>query len=268
MTFDPAKFAEHVNDANGLELPFGIELHLPRILGFQLTKFMVLELLAAVLMVVVFVPLARRLARGDLPKGRFWNLFEALVLFVRDGIARPGLGRKEATRFLPVILTMFFFILFCNLAGMFPWMGSPTATINVTGPLALVTFCVGVGAGMKKYGVLGFWAGLCPPMDVPVAMRVILTPMMIVLETFGLIVRYGVLAVRLLANMFGGHLGLAVLISFISMAAGSVAWYLVAPTTMLVAVAINMLELFIAVLQAYVFSFLAALFIGMAVHRH
>ncbi len=268
MNFDPAKFAEHVNDAKRIELCFGWEMHLPRILGFQITKFMVLELAAAVLMVLIFVPLARRLARNGPPQGRFWNFFEALVLFVRDGIVRPGVGRSEANRFLPLLLTMFVFILFCNLAGMFPWMGSPTATINVTGPLAVITFCAGVGAGMKKYGLLGFWAGLCPPMDVPIGLRIIMTPMLITLEILGLLIRYAVLAVRLLDNMFGGHLGLAVLLSFISMTAGSVAWYLVAPTTVLVAVAINLLELFIAVLQAYVFSFLAALFIGMAVHRH
>ena len=115
-----------------------------------------------------------------------------------------------------------------------------------------------VGAGVKKYRPAGFWAGLCPPMDVPIGLRIVMTPMLITLEILGLLIRYAVLAVRLLANMFGGHLGLAVLLSFISMTAGSVAWYLVAPTTVLVAVAINLLELFIAVLQAYVFSFLAA----------
>jgi len=268
MNLDPAKFAEHVNDANRIEFPAGFELHLPRILGFQITKFMLLELAAAVLIVVIFVPLARRLARDGPPKGRFWNFFEALVLFIRDGIVRPGVGRSESGRFLPFVATMFLFILFCNLAGMFPWLGSPTATINVTGPLAIITFCVGAGAGMKKYGVLGFWAGLCPTMDVPIALRIVLTPMIIALEILGMLIRYSVLAIRLLANMFGGHLGLAVLLSFIAMTAGSVAWWLVAPTTIAVAVAISMLELFIAVLQAYVFAFLAALFIGMAVHRH
>ena len=114
---------------------------------------MVLELVAAVLMVLIFVPLARKLADGKPPKGRFWNMFEAMILFIRNEVVRPAIGRHDADRFLPLILTLFFFILFCNLLGLIPWIGSPTASINVTAPLAVVAFLAGVGAGMKKYGV-------------------------------------------------------------------------------------------------------------------
>ena len=92
--------------------------------------------------------------------------------------------------------------------------------------------------------------------------------MLLVLEILGLVIRYGVLAVRLLANMFGGHLGLAIIMGFIPAVAGSLLWYGVAPMAVFGATAISMLELFVAFLQAYVFSFLAALFIGMALHQH
>ena len=92
--------------------------------------------------------------------------------------------------------------------------------------------------------------------------------MVLVLEIVGLLIRYSVLAVRLLANMFGGHLGLAIIVGFIPAVAGSLVWFGVAPMAVFGATAISMLELFVAFLQAYVFAFLAALFIGMAVHQH
>lgn len=267
MNLDPAKLAKHVNDGDVFDLPFHIEVPLWKVFGVQITRFMVLELLVAVLMILIFVPLARKLAKGP-PKGRFWNMFEAMVLFIRDGVVRPGIGRHDADRFLPFILTLFFFILFCNLMGLIPGAGSPTAALSVTAPLAIVTFLVGIGAGMKKYGLVGFWIGLVPPMEISLGMKIVLIPMLLVLEVLGLVIRYSVLAVRLLANMFGGHLGLAIIIGFIPALAGSLLWYGVTPVTVFGAVAISMLELFVAFLQAYVFSFLAALFIGMAVHQH
>jgi F-type H+-transporting ATPase subunit a len=268
MNFDTSKLAEHVNDGNVFELPFGGQIRLGHIFGHQITRFMVLELLAAILMLLIFVPLARKLAGGRPPKGRFWNLFEVFVLFIRDQVVRSGIGGHDADRFLPFILTLFFFILFCNLMGMIPGFGSPTAAISVTAPLALITFLAGIGAGMKKYGVVGFWVGLCPPMEVSLPLKLVLVPLMLVIEIIGLVIRYSVLAVRLLANMFGGHLGLAIIMGFIPAVAGSLLWFGVAPATIVGATAISMLELFVAFLQAYVFSFLAALFIGMAVHQH
>ena len=268
MNLDLVKLAKHVNDGNVFDLPFGIEVHLGNIFGLQITRFMVLELIAAVLMILIFVPLAQKLADGRPPKGRFWNMFEAIVLFIRDAVVRPGIGRHDADRFLPFILTVFFFILVCNLMGLIPGAGSPTAALSVTAPLAVITFFVGIGAGMKKYGLIRFWTGLCPPLEISFGLKIVLVPMILVLEILGLFIRYGVLAVRLLANMFGGHLGLAIIIGFIPALAGSLLWYGVTPMTVFGAVAISMLELFVAFLQAYVFSFLAALFIGMAVHQH
>jgi F-type H+-transporting ATPase subunit a len=264
---DPAKLAEHVKDANAFEFPFGYEVHLPNVYGHQITKFMVLELVAATLIVLIFVPLSRKLAKGP-PKGRFWNMFETMILFIRDQVVRPAVGSHDAGRFLPLILSLFFFILFCNLLGLIPSMGSPTASINVTAPLALVVFLAGVGSGMKKYGVVRFWLGLCPPMELPLLMKIILVPMLLVLEIVGLLIKHCILAVRLLANMFGGHLVLAMIVGFIPAMAGSWLWYGVTPMSVFGGTAISMLELFVAFLQAYIFAFLAALFIGMNIHQH
>ncbi len=268
MELDPYKLVNHVKDATAFEFPLGYEWELPKILGFQITKFMVLELAVAVLMLLIFVPMARRLSDGRPPKGRFWNMFDAMFLFLRNEVVRPAMGHHEADRFLPLICSFFFFILLCNLMGLLPWMGSPTASINGTGPLAVIAFVVGVGAGMKKYGRWHFWLGLCPPMEVPLILKIFLVPMIIGLEIVGLVIRFGVLAVRLLANMFGGHFVLAMIIGFIPAMAASLLWWGVAPLAVFGAVAISLLEILIAFLHAYIFSFLAALFIGMCIHQH
>ncbi|MEN6459553.1 MAG: F0F1 ATP synthase subunit A [Thermoguttaceae bacterium] len=269
MAIDPVQIAaHHVQDAAVIVLPFGKEIALPNIFGFQVTKLMAIELLAAVLMLLIFIPLARKIRTGKSPRGRWWNAFEAAVLFIRDGVVRPAIGGRDANRFVPFILTLFFFILFCNLLGLVPWLGSPTGSINVTAVLALVAFAVVVGAGMKKHGPVRFWTGLCPPMDVPKSMAVFLIPMILSIEILGLVIRHTILAVRLLANMFAGHLVVGVIVAFIPVVVHSVLWYGVTPAAVLGATALNLLELFVAFLQAYVFAFLTALFIGMSLHQH
>ena len=245
---------------------FGYQVHLQ----LKLTKFMVLEVVAAVLMLLIFVPLAWRIARGNRPRGRLWNLFEAMLVFLRDEVARPAIGKKEADRFLPFIWTVFFFVLFCNLLGLVPWAGSPTAALAVTGTLAAMTLLTVVGAGSAKFGVVGFWIGLVPKMDLPLVLAILLKPMLLAIEIVGLLIKHSVLAVRLLANMFAGHLVLAVILGFVATAAHSLfaLWVGVTVASVLGATALSLLELFVAFLQAYVFAFLSALFIGMAVHQH
>jgi F-type H+-transporting ATPase subunit a len=270
---DPVKLAEHVKDNDLFELPFQTHIYIPQpfeALGLKLhlTKFMVLELVVALLMMVIFIPLARRVARGDLPKGRFANMFEAMLLFIRDQVVRPAIGHHDADRFLPFIWTLFFFILFCNLIGLFPWAGSPTGDFAVTSALAIVAFCTVVGSGMMKFGAVKFWTGLCPHMDLPPILRICLVPMILFIEIFGLFIKHTILAVRLLANMFAGHLVLIVIIAFIADFAASVFWYGVMPASILGGTALSMLELFVSFLQAYIFAFLTALFIGMAIHQH
>jgi F-type H+-transporting ATPase subunit a len=154
--------------------------------------------------------------------------------------------------------------------GLVPWAGSATGSFSVTTALAAMTLAVVVGSGIKRFGAVGFWTGLVPHMELPLIMAIFIKPMVFVIEVFGLLIRHFVLSVRLLANMFAGHLVLAVIMSFIAATVGQhfAVWSGVAASSIFGATALNLLELFVAVLQAYIFTFLSALFIGMAVHQH
>jgi F-type H+-transporting ATPase subunit a len=237
-------------------------------LDLKITKFMLIELAAALILCAFFIGLARALKGGAIARGRLRNALEAMLLYFRDNVARPCIGGHDADRFMPFLWTIFFFILTCNLFGLVPWLGSPTASLATTGALAFVTFIVVVGSGMKKLGALGFWKAQVPHMDLSPGLKILLVPMIFVIEIFGLLVKHGVLAVRLLANMMGGHIVLAVIVAFIAASAQTLWWYAITPTSVFAATALSLLELLVAFLQAYIFTFLSALFIGMAVHPH
>ena len=264
-----AELAKHVSDSTEFHFPWG-HGELPRVLGFQLTKFMVLELVAAALMLGIFLTLAKRIRTGGAPKGRFRNLFEVMLVFIRDEVARPSIGKHDADKFLPFLWNLFFFILFCNLLGILPWSGSPTGAFSVTAALAVIAFAVVVGTGVAKFGLPGFLKSLVPHMDLPKAVAILLIPMIFIIELVGLFIRHGVLAVRLMANMFAGHLVLAAVLGFIAAAVhlAFAAWLGITVATVLGSAALTFLELFVAFLQAYIFTFLTALFIGMTVHPH
>ena len=263
--------ASHVNDADSFHLPFGLHLDIPQcLLNIGITKYIIIELVVAVVLVWMFTGLARRIKNGKPPKGRFWNMLEILLIYVRDNIVRPSIGKKEvADRFLPYIWTLFFFVLGCNLMGMVPGMGSPTGSIAITAVFALMTFSIGCFCGMKKYGPAGYWLGQVPHVDVPPLMAVFLKPMLFCIEVFGLMVKHCVLAIRLLANMFAGHTVIAVVMAFIAGTASfTYLWYPVTIGSLGFSLGMNMLELLVAFIQAYIISFLSALFIGMAIHQH
>jgi F-type H+-transporting ATPase subunit a len=266
---DVGKASRHVQDAEYFDLPFG-EVVIPQPFGdqFIITKFMILELIVAVLMIAVFVPLAWRISGGRPPRGRLWNLFEMMLVFVRDEVARPAIGHHDADRFLPYLWTAFFFILFCNLIGLVPWAGSPTGALAVTAALAAIAFCTAVGAGMSKLGPVGYFVNQVPPMELPFVLAIFLKPMILAIEVFGVCIKHSVLSVRLLANMFAGHLVVAVIVGFIAATAHTWLWYGVMPSSVFGAVALNLLEILVAFLQAYIFTCLSALFIGMALHPH
>jgi len=266
------ELAEHVSDGVTYHLPYflGHTLRLPSVCGFQITKFMVVEVAAALLSILLFVPLAVKMRSGKPLRGRYWNLLEVFLLYLRNEIFIPSIGKKDADRFTPFLWTLFFFILFCNLAGLVPWFGaSPTGALATTAVLATTSFFVLIGSGMKKHGVVGYWLGQVPPMELPFALAIILKPMLFVIEVVGLFIKHIVLAIRLLANMFAGHLVLAVILGFIAATADKlVLWIGVASASVCMGLALNCLELFVAFLQAYIFTFLAAIFIGMAQHGH
>jgi F-type H+-transporting ATPase subunit a len=285
--------------------------------GFCVSKYMILELLLAGILLLLFTRLAKRLQSGEPAKGAFANLFEAMILFVRDQIARPaidshdhghddhahhaddhgghdhshghhdghaspalaGAGGPEVTvhrevhdgdRFVPLLLTLFFFVLGCNLLGMVPWAGSPTASFSVTLALAGVTMLTVIVAGMLKFGFFGFFANQVPSMDLPLPLAILLKPMIFAIEMLGLCIKHLILAVRLLANMVAGHLVLLGIMGLISAAAtySMGLWATVTGISVVSCTLFSVLELFVAFLQAYIFTFLSALFIGASVHQH
>lgn len=259
----------HVLDSSNWEFFDALpHWHLPKIFGFQITKFMVLELIAAFLVAAVYIPLARRMQRGDIVHGPFLNFFEVLLTFVRDQIAKPSIGDHDADRYVPFLWTLFLFILFNNLLGMFPFGGSATANINVTLALAFCVFLMLHGSGIQKMGFVKYVLSLWPHIDVPFPLGLPIKVTIFIIEWVGVLVRNVVLAVRLFANMFAGHMVLATLLLFIYMArnAHPVLWGGITLSSVLGIVALSLLELFVAFLQAYIFTFLTALFMGMALH--
>jgi F-type H+-transporting ATPase subunit a len=319
----------HVRDGATWELPrFVLELlgrdrHV--VLPYPLTKYMVLQVVAAVLVYLVFRGLASRVAGGKPVKGIWWNFWEMLALYVRDEVVRPSIGIPHAPhddhhgsddhggghhhevehhghvaaahsvaaggaallapathapvgrvlvdaghpadKYLPYVWSVFFYVLFCNLLGAIPLLGSPTANINVTGVLALVTFIYVIICGSQLSGFGGFLKSLVPQMDLPAPLAIFLLPMIWVIEAVGLLIKHGVLAIRLFANIMAGHTVLGVFLGFIAAVDISL-WGLVMPASVLGQVAIGMLELFVAFLQAYVFALLTSLFISAAVNPH
>ncbi len=267
------ELVEHVADTSSYHLPYFLgHFDLPSFgSGFTLTKGMVVESAVALLMFAIFIPLAKKMQTGKPVRGRFWNMMEAFLLYLRNEVMIPSIGKKDADRFAPFLWTLFFFVLFCNLAGLLPWFGSsPTGSLATTAVLALSVFVVLIFSGMKKFGVVGFWLGQVPKMELPTALGIILRPMLFVIEVLGLFIKHIVLAIRLLANIFAGHLVIAVILGFISaVSAGSVfLWGGVTIASVCLSSALYVLELFVAFLQAYIFMFLASIYIGMAQHQH
>ena len=280
MAHDPL---DHVIDQKKWEIfeSLGWTIDLPSInlfglYQFQVTKFMILEVLAAILIVAIFIPLTRWARPGSLPRGPWWNAFEGLLTFIRDDVAKPSIGEHEADRFVPFLWTMFLFILFCNLLGMVPLMGSPTASLNVTLGLAIFSFLLMHGAAIAKMGFFHYVKSLWPHIEIEsrprflgYAFALLLSAMIFVIELIGTVIKSGVLAVRLFANMFAGHTVLAMLLFFIITVGEngfSLLWTGVTFASVAGVVALSLLEIFVAFLQAYIFVFLTALFMGMALH--
>jgi F-type H+-transporting ATPase subunit a len=276
----PSMILHHLADGSYWETPFGV-VHLPQfppvhigplVLDFSITRHVLFMFFAATLVAVMMIMAARGARReqaagaGRGPKGAA-NVVEALVLFVRDEIALKNIGHG-GERFVPYIVAVFFFILFCNLLGLVPWGATPTGNINVTGALAIMTFVVVEFAGMRELGAKGYLRTIfyAPPgmhwaMQIP--MYIIMTPV----EFLGKLTKPFALAVRLFANMTAGHAVVLALTGLLVLASmGGALW--IAPAPLLMAVGIMILEIFIAFLQAYVFAVLSSVFIGLIRHAH
>jgi len=232
--------------------------------------------LAAGLILAIFVPLANRAASGEPVRGWFWNAVESLLTFVRDRVARPNIGEHDADRFVPFLWTVFLFVLFCNLLGMFPFLGSPTASFAVTAALAGFAFLAIHGSAIAKMGFGHYLKTHVPHIDAPYGMGPLIAAGIFGIEIFGHFIKAFVLAVRLFANLFAGHMVLAFILYFIVMAKNllangglqSMLFGVITVGSVAMVVALSLLELFVAFLQAYIFTYLTALFLGSALHPH
>lgn len=227
-----------------------------------LSKFMVLELIAFFVTLLILVPVAWNISRHGYAKGIFANAIETILDFIKEKVAIPAIGDHDAKKFLPFLWSIFFFILVNNLLGMFPFLGSATGALGCTLGLALCAFVTIHGSGVKKLGAAGYAEAFVP--HVPLA----LYPLMFVIELVGHLIKPTILAVRLFVNMLAGHTVLFVILGFIATVGPGFLYFVVTPASILGVVALSFLELFVAFLQAYVFTFLTAIFIGAAVHPH
>ena len=273
--FDIVEYlAGKVKDGTSFHFPWGYAEIPGFLVDIGITKYVLLQMMVGTFMIAIFVPLAVRIRGGQPARGRFWNMFEAILVYLKDNVIVPAIGsKKDAAPYIPYLWTLFFFILFCNLLGMVPWMGTATGAITVTATLAALTLLVVTATGIFRHGPVGSWTGMVPHIEgkvEPINLALVLSPFLFVLEIFSFFLKHCTLCIRLMATMFGGHLMLGVFFAFIPMAAGS-AIYLFASVTiasLFAALAVSFLELLIACLQAYVFTFLTAIYIGMAIHQH
>jgi F-type H+-transporting ATPase subunit a len=244
---------EHVSDHKLVTIP---PIHIGGFtLDLSITMHILMMLIVAVLMIVTLSYAASSNKKRKHPKG-VGNFIELMVLFVKDDIVIPSMG-KVGVNFLPFFLTLFFFILFINFLGLIPFMHTATGNISVTASLALITFIMTQVLGIKHNGFFGYFKGLMPP-GVPIFVM----PIMVIIEFLGLLTKPFALAIRLFANMTAGHI---VILAFISLI--FTLGYVIIPVSIAFSLFIYLLELLVAFLQAYIFTMLSALFIGMAVEQ-
>ena len=246
MPHDPNQIdiIHHLADSRdtflGSDLPLGI------------TKHVVMLWIAALVLLVVLRIAARQ--KGDVPRG-LRNFFEPFILFMRNAVLLPNMG-EAGLPYQSFLLTIFCFILMSNLLGLVPGGATATANVSVTATLAIISALVTHVAGMRQNGVLHYLKSIVPP--VPFW----LWPLMLVVELIGMLAKPFALAIRLWANMNAGHIVLLVIMGFIFLFKN---WGVVG-ISVVGGVLLSLLELFVALVQAYVFTFLTAVFMGLALH--
>jgi F-type H+-transporting ATPase subunit a len=276
----------HVVDSEHIEFFGGMELQGLAIGGVPL-KFILFITVSASVVAFLMIWLGRKMKDGEPPRGKLWNLVESLLFFVRDKIAIPGIGEHDAPKYLPYLTSLFLFIFTMNLMGMIPFLGSPTASIMVTGALALVSFFVIHTSGILEMGTDKYLKTFIPHIHIEGGAGMqflgkLITLGIAALEYATAFIRCIVLAVRLFANMLAGHTVLFMILFFIALVANpdyqiafvkkqgegmqNVIWGAVSLFSVTLVTALSLLELFIAGLQAFIFTFLTAVFIGLAKH--
>jgi F-type H+-transporting ATPase subunit a len=217
----------------------------------------VLMMFLALTLLSVFLPIASRRS-GLAPASKFGHAIEALVIYIKNEIVVPNIGKKDAAKWMPFFLTLFFFILMLNLIGMVPGMSTVTANINFTAAMAFLVFCVFNISGMIKNGPITYFKNLVPH-GIPFFVVIILAP----IEVIGLLTKSAALAIRLFANISAGHI---IILSLLGLVAVLKSW-LAPPLSISFTLFISCIEILVAFLQAYVFTLLSSLFVGMAIHQ-
>ena len=249
----------HVQDSHELELPWGhVELphwapiHIGAItLDLSITKHVIFVWMAALIVLLIAVTAARKNRKDAVPRG-IGNLIEVFVVFVRDEIVVPNMG-NGGLKYMPYMLTTFFFILVMNLLGLIPYGASATGNVSVTAGLAILAFIMIQYSAIRAQGFGHYLAHLTG------GVHWILWPIMVPIEILGLFTKPFALCIRLFANMTGGHIVIVSLIGLIFIFKS----YFIAPVPVAFVLGINMLELFVAFLQAYIFIMLTSLFMGL-----
>ena len=233
-------------------------------LDFSITKTVAGILIVSVLMVLIFTSVARAYKKrdGQAPKG-LQSLIEPLVIFIRDEIAIPSIGEKKYEKFLPYLLSIFFFIWFSNVLGLIPFLGgfNIMGQISVTLTLATFTFLITTFNGNKQY-----WGHIFAMPGVPKFVLIILTP----IEIMGMFIKPIVLMIRLFANITAGHMIILAFVSLIFLFTtlfGAYAGAGVSLFSLFFAMFMNVMEILVAFLQAFVFTLLSAIYFGSAVEE-
>jgi F-type H+-transporting ATPase subunit a len=233
--------------------------------GFLIYNINTVQWIAAGLVLLIFVSVARKAKRlgADAPRGTWYQMMESAVLFVRNEMVYAVMGKEAGRPFVPLFLTLFFFILAMNILGLI-YLGSvggtATANIAVTGGLAFTTLLYIHVSGIRKHGFFTHWKNFMPS-----GLPWWVMPVIVPVEVLGMIVKPTALTIRLFANLTAGHLIMLSLFGLVYLAGGL---FLGVPAllAMLFAVAISCLELFVAFVQAYIFTYLSIIFVGASIH--
>jgi F-type H+-transporting ATPase subunit a len=261
---DSGWILHHVMDEKVLNFDFvftHVTINIPKfptIFGIDLTptKHVIFMWLSALLVLTLFTIVAKNYKKSLIPKG-IANFVEVFVLFVRDEIAKTTIG-KGYEKFVPYLLTLFFFILFGNFLGLLPWSATFTSNVGVTASLAICSFFLIQIGGIMKNGFFGYFKGLIPH-GIPPVLLILMIPV----EILGLFTKPFALCIRLFANMIAGHFVILALIGLIFF----IGTEFVAFGAIPFAIFIYFLEILVALIQAYVFTILTSLFLGMAIHQ-
>ena len=235
------------------------------LIDFSISRQILFVFLAGAFVLVMIMRLAGRYKRGigreQAPRGVWHNMLEVLIKFIRDEVAMAAIGPKYK-KYVPYLLTMFFFILLGNLLGLVPWGVTATSNIMVTGALAIITFFIVQFSGNKSYWTHIFW-----PPGVAIPIKLILIPV----EVLGIFTKPIALAFRLFGNMVSGHLAIVSVLGLIFVTAAKINLFIggvFIPFSMAITIFIYLLKLLVSFIQAYIFVMLSAVFIGMAVEEH